>query len=298
VHGGANARPFVTRSNAYDTRLYLRIAPELFLKRLCVAGVDRVFELNRNFRNEGADATHNPEFTMLEAYQAYADYHVMRELARDLVLSAARAAFGAPVASRPDEDGNLREYDLSGEWPVIPVHQAVSEALGAPVDAGTPAAGLRQLCARAGVEAPGDAGAADLVLAAYEHLVEPATVHPTFYTDFPAAVSPLTRPHRTDARLAERWDLVAFGFEVGTAYTELADPVEQRARLQAQSLRAAGGDAEAMEVDEEFLLALEHGMPPTGGLGMGVDRLVMMLTGAPIRQTVLFPFIRPRTAGR
>jgi lysyl-tRNA synthetase, class II len=298
VHGGAAARPFVTHSNAYDTRLYLRIAPELYLKRLCVGGVDRVFELNRNFRNEGADATHNPEFTMLEAYQAYADYHVMRTLAHDLVLAAAQAAFGAPVATRPDQDGHLHEYDLSGDWPVITVHQAVSVALDAPVDADTPAAHLRSLCRRAGIEAAGHADAADLVLTAYEQLVEPATVHPTFYTDFPAAVSPLTRPHRTDTRLAERWDLVAFGFEVGTAYTELADPIEQRARLQRQSLRAAAGDHEAMQVDEDFLLALEHGMPPTGGLGIGIDRLLMMLTGAPIRQTVLFPFTRPAATDR
>lgn len=298
VHGGANARPFVTHSNAYDTRLYLRIAPELYLKRLCVAGVDRVFELNRNFRNEGADATHNPEFTMLEAYQAYADYHVMRTLARDLVLAAARAASGSAVVSRADSGGRPREYDLSGDWPVVPVYHAVSTALDTQIDADTHADRLRSLCTRAGVEVAGDADAPDLVLAAYEHLVEPVTVQPTFYTDFPAAVSPLTRPHRVDARLAERWDLVAFGAEVGTAYTELADPIEQRARLQAQSLRAAGGDPEAMEVDEEFLLALEYGMPPTGGLGMGVDRLLMMLTGASIRQTVLFPFTRPKPADR
>ncbi|WAL68843.1 bifunctional lysylphosphatidylglycerol synthetase/lysine--tRNA ligase LysX [Amycolatopsis cynarae] len=289
VHGGANARPFITHSNAYDTRLYLRIAPELYLKRLCVAGVERVFELNRNFRNEGADATHNPEFTMLEAYQAYTDYHAMRALTRDLVLAAARAAFDAPVALRPDG-----EHDLSGDWPVVPVYHAVSDALGDPIAPDTPVARLRHLCTQAGVEAPGDAEAADLVLAAYEHLVEPATTGPTFYIDFPAAVSPLTRPHREDARLAERWDLVAFGAEIGTAYTELADPIEQRARLHDQSLRAAGGDPEAMEVDEDFLLALEHGMPPTGGLGLGVDRLLMMLTGASIRQTVLFPFTRPK----
>ncbi|HEY6795807.1 MAG TPA: bifunctional lysylphosphatidylglycerol synthetase/lysine--tRNA ligase LysX [Kineosporiaceae bacterium] len=298
VHGGANARPFITHSNAYDARLYLRIAPELYLKRLCVAGVDRVFELNRNFRNEGADATHNPEFTMLEAYQAYSDYHDMRALVRDLVLCAARAAFGSPVVSRPEPGGHLREYDLSGDWPVVPVYQAVSAALDTQIDPDTPPERLQPLCERAGIDVIGDASAADLVLAAYEHLVEPVTVHPTYYIDFPAAVSPLTRPHRSDARLAERWDLVAFGSEVGTAYTELADPVEQRARLQEQSLRAAGGDPEAMVVDEDFLLALEYGMPPTGGLGMGIDRLLMMLTGASIRQTVLFPFTRPKTAGR
>lgn len=295
VHGGANARPFVTRSNAYDMQMYLRIAPELYLKRLCVAGVDRVFELNRNFRNEGADATHNPEFTMLEAYQAYADYTTMRRLARDLVHCAARAAFGSPVVRRPGRDSARTEYDISGEWPVIPVYRAVSDALGEEISTGTPTEVLRRLCARAGIGAAEDAQAADLVLAAYEQLIEPTTTEPTFYTDFPAAVSPLTRPHRGDPNLAERWDLVAFGSEVGTAYTELTDPLEQRRRLVAQSLRAAGGDPEAMELDEDFLLALEHGMPPTGGLGIGVDRLLMMLTGASIRQTVLFPFTRPRS---
>ncbi|RZQ62566.1 bifunctional lysylphosphatidylglycerol synthetase/lysine--tRNA ligase LysX [Amycolatopsis suaedae] len=292
VHGGANARPFITHINAYDMRMYLRIAPELYLKRLCVAGVERVFELNRSFRNEGVDATHNPEFTMLEAYQAYADYGTMRTLTRELVQHAAEAAHGAQVARRPDG-----EYDISGDWPVVTVHDAVSEVLGERVDAGTPAHVLRGLCRRAGVAAPDDAGRDALVLEAYEQLVEPATVLPTFYTDFPTGSSPLTRQHRADPRLAERWDLVAFGSEIGTAYSELTDPVEQRRRLEAQSLRAASGDIEAMELDEDFLLALEHGMPPTGGLGMGVDRVLMMLTGASIRQTVLFPFARPRVTG-
>lgn len=293
VHGGATARPFITHINAYDTRLYLRIAPELYLKRLCVAGVDRVFELNRNFRNEGADATHNPEFTMLEAYQAYADYTTMRELAADLIRAAAVAAHGRPVAVRPGPDGTPVEHDLSGEWPVVAVYDAVSAALGEAVGPGTPAERLHELLPAAGVDAGDEPSAADAVLAAYEALVEPNTVEPTFYVDFPADVSPLTRPHRADPRLAERWDLVAFGMEVGTAYSELTDPIEQRRRLAEQSLRAASGDVEAMELDEDFLRALEHGMPPTGGLGMGVDRLVMLLTGATIRQTVLFPFVRP-----
>ena len=291
VHGGANARPFVTHINAYDMRMYLRIAPELYLKRLCVAGVERVFELNRNFRNEGVDATHNPEFTMLEAYQAYADYDSMRTLTRELVQHAAVAAHGAPVVHRP----GLGVVDISGEWPVITVHDAVSKALGAHVGAGTSAAELRELCRRAGVPAGDEAEAGDLVLKAFEHPVEPSTVEPTFYTDYPTDVSPLTRRHRRDPRLAERWDLIAFGAEIGTAYTELTDPLEQRRRLEAQSLRAASGDVEAMELDEDFLLALEHGMPPTGGLGLGIDRLLMMLSGASIRQTVLFPFVRPRS---
>ncbi|GAA3541583.1 bifunctional lysylphosphatidylglycerol synthetase/lysine--tRNA ligase LysX [Amycolatopsis ultiminotia] len=294
VHGGANARPFVTHINAYDMRMYLRIAPELYLKRLCVAGVERVFELNRNFRNEGVDATHNPEFTMLEAYQAYADYNSMRDLTRELVQHAAEAAYGAQIVRRHGVDGHVVEHDISGDWPVVPVHEAVSLALGEEIDSSTSVARLRRLCAAAGVSAPEDAGHGDLVLKAHEHLVEGSTVGPTFYTDYPTDVSPLTRPHRGDPRLAERWDLIAFGSEVGTAYTELTDPIEQRRRLQEQSLRAASGDVEAMELDEDFLLALEHGMPPTGGLGLGIDRLLMLLSGASIRQTVLFPFVRPQ----
>ncbi|RSM36145.1 bifunctional lysylphosphatidylglycerol synthetase/lysine--tRNA ligase LysX [Amycolatopsis balhimycina DSM 5908] len=294
VHGGANARPFVTHINAYDMRMYLRIAPELYLKRLCVAGVERVFELNRNFRNEGVDATHNPEFTMLEAYQAYADYDSMRVLTRELIQHAAEAAYGAQVVRRPDADGKLAEYDISGDWPVVPVHEAVSAVFGEEVGSGTSVADLRRLCVAAGVPVREDPSHGDLVLKAFEHLVEGATVLPTFYTDYPTDVSPLTRQHRVDPLLAERWDLIAFGSEVGTAYTELTDPIEQRRRLEAQSLRAASGDVEAMELDEDFLLALEHGMPPTGGLGLGVDRLLMMLTGASIRQTVLFPFVRPQ----
>lgn len=289
VHGGANARPFVTHINAYDMRMYLRIAPELYLKRLCVAGVERVFELNRNFRNEGVDSTHNPEFTMLEAYQAYADYDTMRTITRELVQSVAEAVYGAQVVRRDDE-----EHDISGDWPVITVHDAVSDALGERVEPGSSLTRLRALCHGAGIQTDDGAGHADLVLKAFEHLVEPATVEPTFYTDYPTDVSPLTRQHRRDPRLAERWDLIAFGAEIGTAYSELTDPLEQRRRLEAQSLRAASGDIEAMELDEDFLVALEHGMPPSGGLGLGIDRLLMMLTGASIRQTVLFPFARPR----
>jgi len=250
--------------------------------------VDRVFELNRNFRNEGADATHNPEFTMLEAYQAYADYTTMRHLTRDLVLHAAVVAHGRPVAIRPDG-----EYDLSGEWPVIGVYDAVSAALDTEITPDTSPHVLRARLAYAGVTGHDELGHGELVLAAYDALVEARTVGPTFYTDFPADVSPLTRPHRDDPRKAERWDLVCFGTELGTAYSELTDPLEQRRRLAAQSLKAASGDVEAMELDEDFLRALEHGMPPTGGLGIGVDRLVMMLTGTTIRQTVLFPFVRP-----
>ncbi|MEU9445875.1 bifunctional lysylphosphatidylglycerol synthetase/lysine--tRNA ligase LysX [Streptomyces sp. NPDC048304] len=289
IHGGANARPFTTHINAYDLDLYLRIAPELYLKRLCVGGLEKVFELGRTFRNEGVSYKHNPEFTMLEAYQAYADYDVMLDLTRELVQGAATAAFGAPVARR---DG--QEYDLSGPWPVKTVYGAISEVLGEEIGPGTELLRLHRLCDRAGVPYTADDGPGDIVLEMYERLVEERTGAPTFYKDFPTDVSPLTRQHRADPRLAERWDLVAFGTELGTAYSELTDPVEQRRRLTEQSLRAAGGDAEAMELDEDFLQALEYAMPPTGGLGIGVDRLVMFLTGLTIRETLPFPLVRRR----
>ncbi|MET8804408.1 bifunctional lysylphosphatidylglycerol synthetase/lysine--tRNA ligase LysX [Streptomyces sp. NPDC004546] len=289
IHGGANARPFTTHINAYDLDLYLRIAPELYLKRLCVGGLERVFELGRTFRNEGVSYKHNPEFTMLEAYQAYADYDVMLDLTRELIQGAATAAFGSPVVRK---DG--QEYDISGKWPVRTVYGAISEVLGEEIGPGTELLRLHRLCDRARVPYTADDGPGDIVLEMYERLVEERTQLPTFYKDFPTDVSPLTRQHRTDPRLAERWDLVAFGTELGTAYSELTDPVEQRRRLTEQSLLAAGGDAEAMELDEDFLEALEYAMPPTGGLGIGVDRLVMFLTGLTIRETLPFPLVRRR----
>ncbi|MGI5242860.1 bifunctional lysylphosphatidylglycerol synthetase/lysine--tRNA ligase LysX [Dactylosporangium sp. CA-139066] len=291
VHGGANARPFVTHSNAYDMRLYLRIAPELYLKRLAVGGVERVFEIGRNFRNEGVDATHNPEFTMLEAYEAYGDYTTMRALARELILAA--AGEDGAVLRRGDDVVDLRD-----EWPVVPVYTAVSDAAGAEVTPASSIAELRELADKRHVPWLEAWTHGQLVLELYEHLVEGATVRPTFYTDFPVDVSPLTRAHRCDPRLAERWDLVAFGMELGTAYTELVDPVELRARLTAQSLRAAAGDPEAMELDEDFLDAFEFAMPPSGGLGLGVDRLVMLLTGRTIRETLPFPLVKPGGAIR
>ncbi|RCH65758.1 bifunctional lysylphosphatidylglycerol synthetase/lysine--tRNA ligase LysX [Streptomyces sp. SDr-06] len=292
IHGGANARPFTTHINAYDLDLYLRIAPELYLKRLCVGGVEKVFEMGRTFRNEGVSYKHNPEFTMLEAYQAYADYDVMLDLTRELIQGAATAAFGAPLARKAGPDGRVVEHDISGPWPVKTLYGAVSEALGEEIDADTDEQRLRRLCDRAGVPHTPDNTRGDVVLEMYERLVEERTTLPTFYKDFPTEVSPLTRQHRTDARLAERWDLVAFGTELGTAYSELTDPIEQRRRLTAQSLLAAGGDPEAMEIDEDFLDALEYAMPPTGGLGIGVDRLVMFLTGLTIRETLPFPLVR------
>jgi lysyl-tRNA synthetase, class II len=289
LHGGANARPFVTRSNAYDTQLYLRIALELYLKRLVVGGIEKVYEIGRIFRNEGADATHNPEFTMLELYEAYSDYDGMATLTRELIQAAARAGLGGTILRRPDGS----EHDIGGQWPHKTVHGAVSEALGEEVTPDTSAERLRKLAARADVRLEDGWNRGQVLLEIYEHLVERRTVRPTFYRDFPIEVAPLTRAHRDEPRLAEKWDLVAFGTEIGTAYSELVDPVEERARLTEQSLLAAGGDAEAMQVDEDFLRALEYGMPPTGGMGMGIDRLLILLTGAGIRETVLFPFVRP-----
>jgi lysyl-tRNA synthetase class 2 len=293
VHGGANARPFTTHINAYNTELYLRIAPELYLKRLCVGGMRKVFELNRNFRNEGADATHNPEFTSVEAYRAHADYNDMRVLTRELIIEVATAVYGAPVAKRSDGAGGETVVDLSGEWPVITVHDAVSRACKVSITPDTTAVELLAVCAQHRISVSAAKTAGEIVVELYEELVEKHTTEPTFYTDFPIETSPLTRVHRDDPRLAERWDLVAFGAELGTAYSELIDPIDQRRRLVAQSLKAANGDPEAMQVDEAFLTAMEYAMPPTGGLGLGVDRLVMMLTGASIRQTLAFPFVRP-----
>ena len=294
IHGGANARPFLTHINAYDLDLYLRIAPELYLKRLCVGGVERVFELGRAFRNEGVDFSHNPEFTLLEAYQAHADYNMWIDGCRELIQNAALAANGAHVFMRPREDGTLEPVDISGTWTVKTVHDAVSEALGEQIGPETDLATLRRLCDGAKIPylTHWDVGA--VVLELYEHLVEDRTEAPTFYKDFPTSVSPLTRPHRSIAGVAERWDLVAWGVELGTAYSELTDPVEQRRRLQEQSLLASGGDPEAMELDEDFLQAMEYAMPPTGGLGMGVDRVVMLITGRSIRETLPFPLAKPR----
>ncbi|QUR67421.1 bifunctional lysylphosphatidylglycerol synthetase/lysine--tRNA ligase LysX [Mycobacterium spongiae] len=299
VHGGAAARPFATYINTYSMDLFLRIAPELYLKRLCVGGVERVFELGRAFRNEGVDYSHNPEFTLLEAYQAHADYMVWIDGCRELIQNAAQAANGAPTVMRPRANdrsaasGRLEPVDISGMWPVKTVHHAVSEALGERVDADTDLATLRKLAeaVRVAYRPQWDAGA--VVLELYEHLVESRTEEPTFYIDFPTSVSPLTRPHRSKRGVAERWDLVAWGMELGTAYSELTDPVEQRRRLQEQSLLAAGGDPDAMELDEDFLQAMEYAMPPTGGLGMGVDRVIMLITGHSIRETLPFPLAKP-----
>ena len=289
LHGGAAARPFVTHSNALDIDLYLRIAPELYLKRCVVGGIEKVFEINRNFRNEGIDSSHSPEFAMLELYQAYADYNTMAEITRELVQEAARAVFGSTVVRHYDGT----EYDLGGEWRSITLYDAVSEALGERVTPETPLDTLRGYADKH--EIPWDAKwlPGKVVEEIFEALVVPQLVAPTFVRDYPVDTSPLTRAHRSVPGLAEKWDLYVNGFELGTAYSELVDPVVQRERLVAQARMAARGDAEAMLLDEDFLRAIEYGMPPTGGMGMGIDRLMMALTGLGIRETILFPLVRP-----
>ena len=294
IHGGANARPFETHINAYDLDLYLRIATELHLKRLLVGGMEQVFELGRQFRNEGADFKHNPEFTSMEVYATYGDYNTMRVLTQELIQEAAIAVYGSPVARRPEgPDGKIVEYDLSGDWPVKSICQAVSEKLGEEITADTPRDELLRHAAKIGLDLDADITWGPLLEEIYGELCESTTTTPVFYTDFPKENAPLTRTHRVDPRLAEKWDLVIFAAEQGTAYSELVDPMDQRERLVAQSLLAAAGDPEAMQVDEDFLTALEYGMPPTGGMGMGIDRLVMNLTGLSIRDTILFPIVRP-----
>jgi len=293
IHGGANARPFITHINAYDMRLYLRIAPELFLKRLLVGGVEKIFEVNRNFRNEGVDTSHNPEFSSLEIYDAYGSYEKMRVLTREIILEMATAVYGEPIARRPLPDGGFEEIDLSPEWPTMTVHEGVSRKLGEEVTVDTPQEVLRRFAAKLGIPMDPAWDTPTCLLELYENLCEDTTTFPTFYLDFPTEVSPLTRKMPSEPRLAEKWDLVGWGAELGTAYTELIDPLDQRDRLVAQSLLAAAGDVEAMEVDEDFLRALEYGMPPAGGQGMGVERVIMMLTGQSIRETMLFPLVKP-----
>ena len=289
VHGGATARPFRTHMNAFDLDLYLRIAPELFLKRCIVGGLDRVFEINRNFRNEGADSSHSPEFAMLEFYAAYGDYSDGARITRELIQECCEALFGDQVARH--NDGT--EVDLSGEWPQVKLYSVVSEAVGEEVTPHTPVERLREIAARheVGVDPAWLPG--KVVEELFEALVQHTLQAPTFVIDYPIDTSPLTRAHRTDPGVAEKWDLYIGGIERGTGYSELVDPVTQRERFTQQALLAAAGDPEAMQLDEDFLEALEYGMPPTAGVGMGIDRLMMTLTGLGIRETILFPLVRP-----
>ncbi|GAA2005667.1 lysyl-tRNA synthetase class 2 [Nakamurella flavida] len=289
LHGGAAARPFSTHMNAMDMDLFLRIAPELYLKRALVGGIDKVFELNRNFRNEGADSSHSPEFVMLEAYEAYSDYDGIAALTRDLVQQATIATFGSTVAVHADGS----EFDLGGEWQSVTLYGAISTALGEEVTVGTSMRELERHAARIGVEVAPHFGPGKLAEELFDELVARTLQAPTFVRDFPAETAPLTRGHRDDPRLAEKWDLYIRGYETATGYSELVDPVVQRQRFVDQARFAGLGDDEAMVLDEDFLRAMEYGMPPAGGMGMGLDRLLMALTGLGIRETILFPFIKP-----
>ena len=290
MHGGATARPFVTSSNAFDIELFLRIAPELFLKRAVVGGIERVFEINRNFRNEGADSTHSPEFAMLEFYQAYADYRDMATLTRELIQEAAQAVFGTQVVTHMDGS----EHDLSGVWPEISLYGSLSDAIGREITPQTSREDLVALCQAVSIEVKPTMLPGRLVEELFEfHVIDTFHGRPVFVMDYPVDTSPLVRDHRTDAGKVEKWDLYVHGYEQATGYSELIDPVVQRQRLVEQAAMGAKGDEEAMKLDEDFLRALEHGMPPSGGVGMGIDRLLMTLTGLGIRETILFPLVKP-----
>ncbi|MDO5719764.1 MAG: lysine--tRNA ligase [Actinomycetaceae bacterium] len=288
IHGGASARPFQTHMNAYDTELYLRIAPELFLKRAVVGGIEKVFEINRNFRNEGADSSHSPEFTMLEAYEAYGTYNTMATRAREFIQKAARDVFGSEVVTLSDGT----EYDLSGQWTSISFYESISEAVGEDITPDTPIERLREIAQQRGLAIPDHAVAGKIAEEIFEHAVGDHLWEPTFVRDYPVDTSPLVRGHRSLPGRVEKWDLYIRGFELATAYSELIDPVIQRERFEQQALAAAQGDPEAMVLDEDFLEAMEQGMPPAGGMGMGLDRLLMALTGYGIRETITFPLVK------
>ncbi len=287
TNGGAAARPFMTHTNAFDEDMLLRIALELDLKKGMVGGIERIYEIGKTFRNEGVDNTHNPEFMMLEVYEAYGSYDTMAELVRALVLDAARAV-GKTVV--PGRDGS--EIDLEAEWRRATIHELVSEAVGETVTIDTAEDHLKVLAERHEVALQDHWGAGEILLELFEKLVEHTLIQPTFVCDYPEAVRPLAKKHRSVPGLVEAWDLIINGVELAPAYTELNDPVIQRERLEEQSRLAAAGDPEAMDVDEDFLRALEFGMPPAGGMGLGVDRLVMLFQGIGIREAILFPLSR------
>ncbi len=287
IHGGATARPFHTHLNAFDMPMTMRIALELYLKRAVVGGIDRVYEIGRIFRNEGIDSSHSPEFTMLEAYGAYGDQTTMAELTREMILAAADVVRGRLI------DTEAGVIDLDAEWVWLPFYDALSVEVGHEVTVTTDATVLRRIAGDRGVELGPDWGGEKIALELFGELVEPHLLQPTFVCDYPASAQPLARPHRSKPGLIEAWDLVIGGTERGTAFTELIDPEIQRQRLTEQSHRAAGGDLEAMQLDEDFLQALEYAAPPMGGLGLGIDRVMMLLTGVGIRETILFPFVKP-----
>jgi lysyl-tRNA synthetase class 2 len=289
MHGGAAARPFKSFSNAYDMDLFLRIAPELFLKRCVVGGIERVFEINRNFRNEGADSSHSPEFAMIESYQAYGDWRSIADLTRLLVQNAAMAVAGSHTVTHHDG----RQADLGGKWKEISLYDAISQGVGETVTALTSIDDLKKIATKLGMKIDPKWITGKLAEEIFEHVAKDQLIEPTFVMGFPVDTSPLVRAHREIAGVAEKWDLYVDGFELATGYSELIDPVIQRERLVEQATLGAKGDLEAMQVDEDFLRAMEFAMPPMGGMGMGVDRLLMALTGLGIRETILFPLVKP-----
>jgi lysyl-tRNA synthetase class 2 len=292
MHGGAAARPFKTFSNAYEMDLFLRIAPELYLKRCVVGGLEKVFEINRNFRNEGADSSHSPEFAMIETYEAYGDWHTMAQLTKNLVQDAAKAVFGSHKVKHHDG----KELDLGGDWNQISLFEAISKAVGEKVTGESSIDELKKIATKLGIKLDPKWIKGKIAEEIFEHTAIKTLTAPTFVMGFPIDTSPLVRAHRDTPGVAEKWDLYVEGFELATGYSELIDPVIQRERLVEQAKLGASGDLEAMGLDEDFLKAMEHGMPPMGGMGMGVDRLLMALTGLGIRETILFPLVKP-TAG-
>jgi lysyl-tRNA synthetase class 2 len=289
MHGGAAARPFKTFSNAYDMDLYMRIAPELFLKRCVVGGIERVFEINRNFRNEGADSSHSPEFAMVESYMSYGDWRSIADVTRTLIQNAALAVAGSHVVTHADGS----QKDLGGTWREISLYDAISEGVGETVTALTPYADLKKYAEKLGMKIDPKWVTGKLAEEIFEHVASDQLIEPTFVMGYPVDTSPLVRAHRETPGVVEKWDLYVDGFELATGYSELIDPVIQRERLVEQAQLGAKGDLEAMQVDEDFLRAMEFGMPPMGGMGMGVDRLLMALTGLGIRETILFPLVKP-----
>ena len=289
MHGGAAARPFKTFSNAYDMDLFLRIAPELFLKRCIVGGLERVFEINRNFRNEGADSSHSPEFAMIESYESFGDWNSIAALTQQLVQDAAMAVSGSHVVTHHDG----RQLDFGGKWREASLFDLISEGVGQEVTPQTTLDELKRIATKLGMKVDPKWVTGKLAEEIFEHVCEGKLGGPIFVKGYPVDTSPLVREHREIPGVVEKWDLYVEGFELATGYSELIDPVIQRERLIEQASLGAKGDLEAMQLDEDFLRAMEYAMPPMGGMGMGVDRLLMALTGLGIRETILFPLVKP-----
>ncbi|MFA6448692.1 MAG: lysine--tRNA ligase [bacterium] len=289
VPGGATARPFITHHNALDIDLYMRIAPELYLKRLAVGGFERIFEINRNFRNEGISTRHNPEFTMLELYQAYTDYNGMMEITESLIADAAQTALGTTKVVYQE-----KEIDFTPPWKRIRWVDAFKEFAGLELDLKAGAAGLAAICKSRGIDVDPASNAGQLMDVLFGELVEPHLMQPTFVYDYPTEISPLACQRDDDPDFTERFELFINAFEIANAFTELRDPLEQLRRLEHQQSLRDSGDAEAHPIDNDYVRALEYGFPPTGGLGIGIDRLVMLLTdSASIRDVIFFPLLRP-----